>query len=84
MKKAILIFLLLVIVATGNTIKAQEVKKDTVYTGVYINSIHDIDFKQKEFAISFWLWLKYKNRNFDFANNLEVPSAKSVDKAFSP
>jgi hypothetical protein len=27
---------------------AQETAPDTVYTGIYITSIHDIDFKQKE------------------------------------
>lgn len=82
MIKTLLLGLLLISTLWLQTINAQEVKKDTVYTGVYITSIHDIDFKQKEFAISFWLWLKYKNKKFDFANNLEVPSAKSVDKAF--
>ena len=40
---------------------SQEVKPDTVKVGIYITSIHDIDFKQKEYAINFWLWLKYKN-----------------------
>ena len=34
---------------------------DTVTTGIYITSIHDIDFKQQEYTVDFWLWLKYKN-----------------------
>jgi hypothetical protein len=59
------------------------VKPDTVSVGVYVNSIHDIDFKQKEFTISLWLWLKYKNKDFNFLQNLEVPQAKSVEKSFS-
>jgi hypothetical protein len=58
-------------------------KKDTVLIGIYITSIHDIDFKQKEFATTFWLWLKYKNPDLDFVNNLEVSNAKTVEKAFS-
>lgn len=62
---------------------AQDDKADTVYTGIYITSIHDIDFKQKEFVATFWLWLRYKNKEFDFVNNLEVPQAKSVEKSFS-
>lgn len=62
---------------------AQNVKPDTVSVGVYVNSIHDIDFKQKEFTISLWLWLKYKNKDFNFLQNLEVPQAKSVEKSFS-
>ena len=62
---------------------AQEVKPDTVRTGIYINSVHDIDFKQKEYTITFWLWLKYKNKDFDFLQNLEVPMAKTVSRSFA-
>lgn len=57
-------------------------KPDTVKTGIYITSIHDIDFKQKEYTIDFWLWLKYKNRDFNFERNLEIPQAKSVQKSY--
>ena len=46
-------------------------------------SIHDIDFKQKEYTVTLWLWLKYKNPAFDFEHNLEVPQAKMVTKAFT-
>jgi hypothetical protein len=67
---------------TANKVYAQEAP-DTVKTGIYITSIHDIDFKQKEYAITFWLWLKYKNKDFDFMQNLEVPQAKSVTRSFA-
>ena len=62
---------------------AQEITRDTVKVGIYITSIHDIDFKQKEFAVNLWLWLKYKNKDFDFQQNLEVPMAKEVTKSFA-
>jgi len=62
---------------------AQDAKADTVKVGIYITSIHDIDFKQKEYAINLWLWLKYKNKAFNFLQNLEVPQAKTVEKSFS-
>src|SRR5450432_3706660 len=62
---------------------AQAVKADTVSVGIYITSIHDIDFKQKEYTVTFWLWLKYKNKEFDFLQNLEVPQAKTVTRSFS-
>lgn len=62
---------------------AQDVKPDTVKVGIYITSIHDIDFKQKEYAVNFWLWLKYKNKDFDFLQNLEVPQAKTVSRSFA-
>ncbi len=53
---------------------------DTVKTGVYIISVHDIDFRAQEYTIRFWLWLRYNNPDFDFAKNVEVPLAKSIEK----
>ena len=82
MKKAIVCSFFF-IAALPPVLHAGEVKKDTVQAGIYITSIHDIDFKQKEFVVTFWLWLKYHNKDFDFVNNLEVPQAKSVEKSFS-
>jgi hypothetical protein len=67
----------------ANTCSAQVTPPDTVKVGIYVTSIHDIDFKQKEFTVIFWLWLKYKNKAFDFEQNLEVPRAKNVVKSFS-
>ena len=84
MKKPLL-FLSFLIFASGIIIKsfAQDAKTDTVKVGIYITSIHDIDFKQKEYTVIFWLWLKYKNKDFNFSQNLEVPQAKTVEKSFS-
>ncbi len=63
--------------------EAKQELPDTVHTGIYITSIHDIDFKQKEYTVTFWLWMKYKNKEFDFIQNLEVPMAKTVTKSYS-
>lgn len=63
--------------------KAQAEKPDTVHSGIYITSIHDINFKDKEYSINLWLWLKYKNKKFDFLHNLEVPQAKTVTQSYS-
>ena len=84
MKKAIfpLVFFIGNITSLPFDSRSQPASPDTVSVGVYITSIHDIDFKQKEYTISLWLWLKYKNRKFDFYNNLEVPQAKTVTKSF--
>jgi hypothetical protein len=68
---------------TSAAAMAQKAKPDTVYSGVYITSIHDINFKDKEYSLNLWLWLKYKNKGFDFLHNLEVPQAKSVTTSFS-
>lgn len=56
---------------------------DTVKVGIYITSLHDIDFKQKEYNTNFWIWFKYKRKEFDFANNLEIPNAKTFSKSFT-
>lgn len=61
---------------------SQDAKADTVKVGIYVTSIHDIDFKQKEFTINLWLWLKYKNKDFNFQDNLEIPQAKTVTRSF--
>ena len=78
-----LILFIVFLLALCHTVNAQNDKIDTVLTGIYITSIHDIDFKQKEFTITFWLWLTYKNPELDFVNNLEIPNAKTVEKMFS-
>lgn len=84
MKKGFFSFILLffAILSSSHKSTAQTEKPDTVKVGIYITSIHDIDFKQKEYSITFWLWLKYNNKDFDFANDLEVPMAKNVNKTF--
>lgn len=74
----LLSMLLLCVVA-----QAQRSVPDTVQSGVYITSIHDINFKDKEYSINLWLWLKYKNKKFDFLHNLEVPQAKTVTTSYS-
>ena len=67
----------------ANASYAQKVIPDTVSVGIYVTSIHNIDFKQKEYTITFWLWLKYKNKDFNFAQNLEIPQAKTVSTSFT-
>jgi hypothetical protein len=85
MKKVALIALLFLFQYTCfiSSSAAQQAKKDTVRTGIYITSIHDIDFKQNEYTVNLWLWLKYKNKAFDFVQNLEIPQAKSFNKLFT-
>ena len=77
------LFVLIFLLFTSKSIAQNKADCDTVYTGIYVTSIHDIDFKQKEYTINLWLWLKYKNKDFDFLQNLEVPQAKTVTKSYS-
>lgn len=83
MKRNLLILFFLFLLSNSQSLNASKSLPDTVYTGVYITSIQDIDFKEEEYTVSFWLWLKYKNREFDFLQNLEIPQAKTLVKSFS-
>lgn len=78
MKKLFVLLLLLF----GSLAGHSQTVPDTVSVGFYINSIHDINFKDKEYTLNLWLWLTYKNPDFDFSKYLEVPMAKEVDKSF--
>lgn len=77
-QKLITMFFLLLSLSSNTY--ANEVEKDTVKIGSYIISLHDIDFRNKEYTLRFWLWMLYKNKDFDFANRVEVPNAKSLEK----
>ncbi len=77
-----ILFFLILLISPFITKGEAESEPDTVIVGVYVNSIHDIDFKEKQYTISMWLWLKYKNPDFDFSKYLEIPMAKAVDKSF--
>jgi len=61
---------------------AQNSTPDTVSVGIYVTSVHDIDFRQKEYRINLWLWLKYKRPEFDFMKHLEIPMAKDFEKSY--
>jgi hypothetical protein len=82
-KQFILVVTFILVIFASPQAKAQAEKPDTVYSGIYITSIHDINFKDKEYSINLWLWLKYKNKKFDFLHNLEVPQAKTVTQSYS-
>lgn len=81
MKKSILLFTFILL--SISTLRAKDSVPDTVSVGLYITSIHDIDFRQKEYMMNLWLWLKYKRPEFDFTKNLEIPMAKSFQEAYS-
>ncbi|MCK6616683.1 MAG: hypothetical protein L6Q51_03485 [Cyclobacteriaceae bacterium] len=76
-------FLLLLVVASfaeAQTDNSSSKPPDTVQIGSYIISIHDINFQQKEYTIRFWLWLIYDNLQFDFANQIDIPNAKTIEE----
>lgn len=53
---------------------------DTVSVGAYVISVHDINFRDKEYTMRFWLWFVYDNPDFDFSTQLDIPNAKSIEQ----
>lgn len=82
-RKIFLVLFVFLFTSILHPLHAEGEAPDTVKAGIYITSIHDIDFRQKEYSINFWLWLKYKNKDFDFMQNLEIPQAKSFTKSYT-
>ena len=82
-KQFLLVITFIIGLFEASAATAQHQVPDTVYSGIYITSIHDINFKDKEYNVNLWLWLKYKNKKFDFLHNLEVPQAKTVTTSYS-
>jgi hypothetical protein len=56
-----------------------QAQPDTVNVGAYVISVHDINFRDKEYTMRFWLWFLYTNPDFDFSTQLDIPNAKSID-----
>lgn len=52
---------------------------DTVRVGSYVISVHDINFRDKQYTMRFWLWFVYDNPEFDFSTQLDIPNAKTID-----
>ncbi|MFI5222240.1 MAG: hypothetical protein ACHQK8_07940 [Bacteroidia bacterium] len=65
-----------------DTKSAPETKSapDTVKVGVYTIGISDIDFRQKQYMVRMWIWMRYKNKDFDFAKNIEVVNCKTLER----
>jgi hypothetical protein len=60
---------------------------DTVKVGVYVVSVHDINFHDKEYTVRFWLWFVYNvpkpnsdGPKFDFADQIDITNAKELDQ----
>jgi len=75
MKTRLILITLFVITFTTSTIA----QPDTVTVGSYVISVHDINFRDKQYTMRFWLWFLYDNPDFDFSTQLDIPNAKSID-----
>jgi hypothetical protein len=70
--------LLLAMFVLASTVGLSQTHPDTVRAGVYIISVHDINFRDKEYTLRFWLWFVYDNPEFDFTKQLDLPNAKDI------
>ncbi|HCZ37301.1 MAG TPA: hypothetical protein DHV26_15370 [Cytophagales bacterium] len=70
---------LLVLVLLSFLFTKAHAQPDTVTVGSYVISVHDINFRDKEYTMRFWLWFLYDNPDFDFSTQLDIPNAKSID-----
>ena len=71
---------ILLFVLWANVLSAQtKTTPDTVRIGSYVISLHDINFHDKEYVMRFWVWMSYKNPEFDFTKRVEVPGAKDME-----
>ncbi len=55
-------------------------KPDTVKIGCYLISLHDFNFRDKEYTARFWVWMLYNNKKFDLQHQVEIPNAKTMEK----
>ncbi len=57
-------------------------RPDTVKVGCYLISLHDFNFRDKEYTARFWIWLLYNNniKKFNLEQQIEIPNAKSIEK----
>jgi hypothetical protein len=70
------VFISLFVLSSSHILHAQP---DTVSVGSYVISVHDINFRDKQYTMRFWLWFVYDNPDFDFSTQLDIPNAKSID-----
>jgi hypothetical protein len=75
MKTRLIVITLFIITFATSTIA----QPDTVSVGSYVISVHDINFRDKQYTMRFWLWFLYDNPDFDFSSQLDIPNAKSID-----
>lgn len=72
------LFCVLFVSLLSTTLKAQP---DTVQVGAYVMSIHDINFRDKEYTMRFWLWMLHNKADLDVVKQTEIPNAKSVERS---
>lgn len=83
LKKIFFTFLLSIISWVGlfspTKTHAQQTGPDTVRIGCYIISLHNFNFREKEYTARFWLWMLYDSPDIEFHDDVEIPNAKTLN-----
>jgi hypothetical protein len=69
----------LLVILCSSFLHTLHAQPDTVKVGAYVISLHDINFRDKEYTMRFWLWFVYDNPDFDFTKQLDIPNAKTIE-----
>ena len=78
-KKVLCLFIVLVNIFLTD-VKA-DMHPDTVKIGAYVMSIHDINFRDKEYTMRYWLWMLHDMPGLNPVTQTEIPNAKSVERS---
>ncbi len=70
----------LLLFCCSNFLAFAQHKPDTVKIGCYLISLHDFNFRDKEYTARFWVWMLYNNKKFDLEHQIEIPNAKDIEK----
>lgn len=71
-----ILFLSLLLWPSFTSAQAPEPAK--VETGAYLISLHDLNFKNKEFTVSFWLWLVFDSTDIT-EHDVEITNAQNIE-----
>jgi hypothetical protein len=52
---------------------------DEVVTGVYINDIHELDFRTHSYAVDFYVWFRWRNTDINPAKTMEFMNRAAPD-----
>ncbi len=52
---------------------------DEVITGVYINDIHELDFRTHSYTVDFYVWFRWRNKEINPAKTMEFMNRSAPD-----
>ncbi|MBA4131833.1 MAG: hypothetical protein C0519_10460 [Hyphomicrobium sp.] len=65
--------------AEAATAEAASPGPEEVVTGVYINDIHELDFRTHSYAVDFYVWFRWRNKDINPAKTMEFMNRSAPD-----